>query len=364
MRLDSIRIKNFRNHTDLEFEPGPSITVIHGRNGTGKTSILEAVHYCAMTRGLAGSTDRECLAFGSDQFQINAGFTSDHGTRSAVKVAYTPEKEKQIFVNDQEITSFSRHIGAIPCVTFTPQELSIVTGSPAERRKFLDTAICQYDRRYLSDLIQYRRILQQRNALLAHAGWQNDQQAGLDIWTEQLAVHAASIVVARSAFLARFMEYFKVFYGRINDGVSGEIFYHYSLGDGGKCEDKECLVDSFLQRYRDLRTQEIQRKQTLAGPHRDDLKLYAEGMDVRKYSSQGQQRSYLISMKLALRQFLQETNGEQPLTLLDDLFSELDEQIARQVLEALAGCGQVLVTSTHEKKGMDTITCSIKSLTG
>lgn len=363
MRLDSIRIKHFRNHRNLEFEPGPSITVIHGRNGTGKTSILEAVHYCAMTRGLAGSTDRECLAFGFDQFLINGCFTSDHGTRTEVKVAFTPEKEKQIFVNEQEITSFSRHIGTIPCITFTPQELSIVTGSPAERRKFIDTAICQYDRRYLSDLIQYRRILQQRNALLAHSGI-HQQLAGLEIWTEQLATHAAAIISARQEFLSKYLAYFRGFFERITGSVSGNYSYHCSLGEIEESGRIDSIKERFLQRYTELRAQEIQRKLTLAGPHRDDLRLFADGMEVRKYSSQGQQRSYLITMKLALRQFLQEMNGEHPLTLLDDLFSELDEQTAHQVLETLADCGQVLVTSTHEKKGMDTIACSITTLTG
>ena len=159
MKLESIRIANFRNHVLLEFEPGPSITVIHGRNGTGKTSILEAVHYCALTRGFPGSTDRDCLSFETNHFTIRGSFLSDRSLNTDVRIAWSEENEKQVFVNEQEIDSFSRHIGTIPCVTFTPGELAIVSGAPSERRRFIDSAICQYDKKYLDDMMQYRRVL-------------------------------------------------------------------------------------------------------------------------------------------------------------------------------------------------------------
>lgn len=351
MRLESIRISNFRNHKHLEFEPGPSITVIHGRNGSGKTSILEAVHYCALTRGLAGSTDRECLAFGEDHFSIRGSFTSDRGTELDTKVTYTPDKEKQVFVNEQEVMVFSRHIGTIPCVTFTPHELSIVTGGPAERRRFIDSSICQYDRRYLSDLIQYRRVLHQRNALLSDVSTKNANRVGLEIWTEQLAIHAAAIVRTRVHFMGRFMPLFREFYSWMPEKKDAEIFYQSTLGDIDNDESIEEISERFKDKYRDLMTQELHRKQTLAGPHRDDLRLNSDGYDIRKYASQGQQRSYLVSMKMALRQHLHENLGETPLTLLDDLFSELDDDVTGRILDAITGSGQVMITATHERTG-------------
>jgi DNA replication and repair protein RecF len=351
LRLESIRIANFRNHSLLEFEPGPSITVIHGRNGTGKTSLLEAVHFCALTRGFAGNADRECLLFGRDHFSIKARFVSDRNTTTEVRVFYTAEKEKQVYVNEQEITSFSRHIGTIPCVTFTPPELAIVTGSPSERRKFMDTAICQHDRRYLADLIQYRRVLQQRNALLAGSMDNSSRLDGLEIWTEQLSALAASIIMSRKDFLRRFSVMFREIHSWFPDGQEPAIEYHSSLGDIDGEYGIEDLSAFFNERYRILRRQEIQRCQTLAGPHRDDLRFYNNGHEIRKFSSQGQQRGYLVAMKLSLHHYLNEVLGERPVTLLDDLFSELDDMVEERITESLASCGQVLITSTQMKTG-------------
>lgn len=327
------------------------MTVIHGRNGTGKTSLLEAVHYCALTRGLGGSTDRECLSFGKEHFTIRGGFISDRGSVTEVRIDYSPEKEKRIYVNDQEMTSFSRHVGSIPCVTFTPQELSIVTGAPAERRKFLDSSICQCDRRYMHELMTYRRVLQQRNALLACGIDHHGNLAGLDIWTEQLSMHAASIVRTRQLFLSRFIPIFKSVHALLPGDTEPAIIYHSTLGEIEHDSGIEEIGRRFTERFNQLRNQEIQRRQTLAGPHRDDLRLIAGGHDVRKFASQGQQRSYLIAMKIALRQYLYELMDEEPLSLLDDLFSELDEQIADRIVQTLEHCGQVLVTSTVERTG-------------
>lgn len=355
MKLERISIANFRNHRHLEFEPGPSVTVIHGKNGSGKTSILEAIHYCAMTRGLAGTTDRECLSFGSGYFTIRGQFRSDRDIGTGVRITYVDEGEKQFYVNEQELTTFSRHIGAIPCVTFTPREMSVVSGSPAERRRFLDSAICQLDRRYLSDLIQYRRLLQQRNALLASFGERHWQHDDIDVWTEQLAVHAAAIIIARSEFLASFHDRFKVVYSLIPDGMTPEITYQNSYGELDKNLDNQSVIDYIIRKYRDLKQQEFHRKQTLAGPHRDDIRLFLDGHDIRKYASQGQQRSYLATMKITLREYLADALGEQPLTLLDDLFSELDDNVSTGIMGYLEKNGQVIITSTSEKSG-DNIT--------
>ncbi|NTW51989.1 MAG: DNA replication/repair protein RecF [Chlorobiaceae bacterium] len=360
MRLETIRIANFRNHRVLEVEPGPSITNIYGRNGSGKTSILEAIHFCALTKGFAGSADRDCLSFGEEIFSIRAAFVSDHGRRTEIRISYSPANEKQIFVNEQELQTFSRHIGLIPCVTFSPHELSIVNGPPSERRRFLDTAICQYDRTYMADLLQYRRVLQQRNALLANFTDHPSSHTGLDIWTEQLAAHAASIVLARLLFIVRFREMFDKVYCWLPGGAEPSINYCCSLRMSGKEMSKDDLKDYYIERYTEIRNQEILRRQTLAGPHRDDLMFFLDKHDIRKYASQGQQRGYLVAMKLTMHRYLHEMSGEQPISLLDDLFSELDDTVSRLMVDALSSCGQVLITSTKEREEKGVTSFSIE----
>ncbi|AOS82681.1 DNA recombination protein RecF [Chlorobaculum limnaeum] len=353
MRLKSISIENFRNHRHLEFEPGQRITNIYGCNGSGKTTILEAIHYCALTRGFSGNSERDCLMFGEEMFAIRSSFESDHGGEIKVVVVFTPHKEKRILVNDQELQTFSSHIGLIPCVTFTPRELVIITGGPAERRRFMDTAICQHDRKYLSDLMQYRRVLQQRNALLASHDDPVKIEIALEVLTEQLAIHAVEIVMARERFISNFSVMLDEVYRWHPEGVQSEIVYQSSLLQAEKQLSKERMQMLFSARYRDMKKQELLRRQTLAGPHRDDLQLFLNGREIRKYASQGQQRAFLVAMKMTMHAYLHEHSEEMPVTLLDDLFSELDAKVSSFMLETLSSKGQVIITSTDKKNGKD-----------
>jgi DNA replication and repair protein RecF len=362
LNLDNIRIVNFRNHQKIEFQPASSVTIIHGPNGSGKTSILEAVHYCALTRGFSGSADRECLAFGEEYFSINSEFTSDRGIQTGIRVIYSKEKEKQIFVNEQELSSFSKHVGAIPCITFAPYEMAIVSGPPAERRRFVDTAICQYDRKYLDDLLQYRRILQQRNALLSNYHENQRDTDILDIWTEQLAMLAASIVETRVRFVGMFEDMFKDVYALLLKCEEPDIRYQCSLGKISPESSKELITLYFIERYRENRKQEIIRGQTMCGPHRDDLLFYINGQEVKKYSSQGQQRTFLIGIKLSLHRYLHEKTGEKPISLLDDLFSELDAGRVSDILDLLSTYGQVIITATEERKRNGSAQVSIEDM--
>ncbi len=351
MRLDSISITNFRNHALLEFEPGHSVTNIYGRNGSGKTSILEAIHYCALTKGFWGNNDREYLKFGEELFTIRSSFTNDQGISTTVSVAWTPKRDKRILVNEQELQTFSSHIGAIPCVTFAPREMVIINGAPAERRRFMDTAICQYDRKYLSDLLLYRRIVQQRNALLSSGKDSRFIDSALDILTDQLVAVATDIVLSRKQFMDRFIAMLGAAYRWIPEGVEPSILYHCSLAHHDYLLEKDTINQAFKERFRTLRQQEIQRRQTLAGPHRDDLQFYLDGRDIRKYASQGQQRAFLVAMKMTLQLYLYEMSGEMPITLLDDLFSELDDVVSSTMVETLATKGQVIITSTKRQEG-------------
>lgn len=351
MRLESITLSQFRNHDFLEFEPGRFITNIYGLNGSGKTSILESIHYCALTKGFTGNSDHDCLMFGKNEFTLRSDFSNDTGKHSSIVVAFRVPKDKRILVNDQEPNTFSEHIGTIPCVTFTPKELVIITGSPSERRRFIDSAICQHDKKYLYDLLQYKKILQQRNALLSIYHGSLSDQYSLDVLTDQIVNYAVEIVITREQFTRRFSNIFNIVCKWLPENRKPEILYLSNLEKGVKINNKEEKKKFFKRRYEDAFKLEIARKQTITGPHRDDLLLLLDQKEVKKYSSQGQQRAFLVAMKMSMHEYLQEYSGETPITLLDDLFSELDEKVTEQMIQSISTKSQIIITSTKKREG-------------
>ena len=356
MKIQCSHYQNFRNHASLTFEPVDGINLIHGRNGSGKTSLLEGIHYCALTKGFVGVNDSECLSFTKDFFLLESSFLSETDSRITVKLTYKKEKEKQIVVNNSEIKPFSRHIGTIPCITFAPPEIVIVNGAPGERRRFIDTAISQMNRRYLDDLLAYRRVLNQRNALLLQLhDNQTVHKEMLPLWNETLARLAASIVHRRVQFTASFFERFKEIYGKLSVEEGPGISYRSSLGLIDAHASVEDLYSLFIRKYEESEKIEIFRAQTLTGPHRDDLIFLLNDKEIKKYASQGQLRTFLIAIKLAQHRFFYDILGEKPLCLLDDIFSELDSSRIADIFALLETCGQTIITST-EKQGNSNIT--------
>jgi len=363
LRLQCIKYKNFRNHQLLTFEPGDGITLIHGPNGSGKTSILEGIHYCALTKSQVSATDGECLRFASDYFMLNGNFLSETAASTTVKIVYTRGGEKQVIADNSEVKPFSRHIGRIPCITFSPSEIVIVNGAPAERRRFIDTLISQTDRKYLDDLLAYRRVLNQRNALLAqlYSGI-NVHKDMLSLWTESLSKLAASIVYARMQFLVPFFHQFQALYEQLSLDEHPSLLYRCSLGNISNDTSPEVLATLFFARYEETRKQEILRGQTMTGPHRDDLLFLLQEKEIKKYASRGQLRTFLISLKLAQYRLYHETLEENPLCLFDDIFSELDASRTADIFRILETCGQTIITSAEKKGGSQVTTFSMESL--
>ncbi len=363
MRLQRITYENFRNHRLLSFEPLPGINLLYGPNGSGKTSVLEGIHFCALTKGFVSAADSECLMFSQDYFLLNGLFIDEGESNITVKIAFTKEKEKQIIVNNSEIKPFSRHIGRVPCITFSPHEIVIVNGAPGERRRFIDNAISQTDRRYLDDLLAYRRVLQQRNAILVQLYEQGRPQNDmLSLWTEQLSRLASSIVHARIKFAALFFIHFKELYSRLSVNENPSLLYRCSLGNFKADTTLEELYLLFIEKFKEIEKQEILRTQTMIGPHRDDLVFLLNGKEIKKYASQGQMRTFLICLKLSQHRFFSEILGEKPLSLLDDVFSELDCRRTADILNILETFGQTIITSTEIKEQTNINALSIETL--
>ncbi len=349
MRVERITYENFRNHPVSAFEPTEGINLIHGPNGSGKTSILEGIHYCALTRGFVSAADSDSLHFSSEYFLLNGTFIDGAGHTAAVKISYSEAREKQITVNNSELTTFSSHVGTIPCITFSPPEIVIVNGAPAERRRFLDNAISQTDRRYLEDLMSYRRVLSQRNAQLQLLAEKRSVDDGmLSIWTDTLARLAASIVRKRMIVTAALFSCFSEIFSRLKLDEIPLITYRSAFLDIGPDPSEEMLYNRYLQKFSDIQRAEILRGQTMAGPHRDDLVFMINGREIKKFASQGQMRTFLICLKLAQQRFFFETLGERPVCLLDDIFSELDSSRIADIFSILETCGQAVITSADK----------------
>ena len=340
MRITGLKLHNFRNYQDLEqpFEPG--LTVLTGLNGAGKTNVLEAIFLCALGRSHRTSRDAELIKMGEMEGMVLLNLTTRGGSRSIREELVSGER-KRIFLDGAPVARSGELMGCLNVVMFSPEDLILVKGGPAERRRFMDMEISQLKPAYYYDLQQYNQALKQRNNLLK----EGLETAGdmLELWDEQLSRLGARIVVERAAFCRELKE------------LAGELHDHMSSGKeelrveyepNVLCADEELIREAIADALVSNLDRDLFRGFTSAGPHRDDLLLELNGTDVRTYGSQGQQRTTALSLKLSEIALIERLRQEKPVLLLDDVFSELDEGRRSLLLSAIDGC-QGLITCTH-----------------
>lgn len=352
MKLLQLDINNFRSHSKAVLNPEPGVNLIYGRNGSGKTNLLEAIHYACLTKSFLATTDSEALKFGAESFEVEALMQNDSGIESAVRVYYSATEGKHVFINRSPLEQFSRIVGEFPCVSLSPYDIALTQGAPQDRRKFLDLSISQTNKAYLSDLLNYKRLLAQRNKLLSEIKYRHSGNSELDVWTQNLATVAASIIFERLKFTAQFSLYLEDAYQRFHSFDETPLLsYSSEFGIDAEVPEKERLVDKIVDKYVEIRHEEVRRGQTLLGPHRDDLEFLINGTAVKKFASQGQHKTFVICLKLAQHAYIQELLGETPIFLLDDVFSELDLDRAGELVELLKtpGFGQTFITTTEQK---------------
>ena len=349
MILTRIRLCNFRNHAATSVEFGKGINAFLGANGQGKTNILEAVSYLSLTKSFYASGDADVIGIGTEAFDIEGTLVSDAGVQHQVRVSCTRmPQEKKFLVNGTPPERFAAVIGRFPVVVLSPENGSITSGGPGERRKFMDLALSQVSSAYLEDILEYRKALRQRNRILSDSRVRGELPAGvIEPWTESLVAYGSRISHRRALFASEFRSHILNAYRNIMpEEETPDIAYlcGFKTGEG---EDVRGYAAGLSADLESRHSEERRRGLTLAGPHRDDLRLTINGRDVQRFASQGQHKTLLVAMKIAEYSYMRERQNETPMFLLDDVFSELDMERVHRILAFAEGLGQVMITTTE-----------------
>jgi DNA replication and repair protein RecF len=351
MKIVKLKLKNFRNHPDSEIECSPTINLFLGPNGQGKTNILEAIAYLSLGKSFFTAPDGNLIRKGSDEFVIHGSFVSGENVTYSVGIRYTENpRRKEVRINNKDQERIASLIGKFPVVILYPEQHSITNGAPSERRRFMDLVLSQASPKYFETISEYRRILKQRNAILMDTRGRYGSVAGvLESWDEPFVRCAVEITDFRMNFIHDFVRLVKDNYKKIvGTGELPGVTYEQvvPITRDMSSEEKYTAAQSEFEK---TKSDELRYGMSIFGPHRDDLILLINDLEVRKYASQGQQKSFLVALKISESQYLMEKRNEQPIILLDDLFGELDNDRASQVLDLTTGMGQTFVTSADDK---------------
>ena len=340
MRVTGLRLVNFRNYPSLSLRPDAGLCVLTGENAAGKTNVLEALFLCSLGRSHRTVRDAEMIRAGEACGSVSVDVDTRGGPRR-IECRLMAGERKRISIDNAALSRSGELLGCLNVVLFAPDELSLVKAGPGERRRFLDMAISQLRPSYYYTLQQYNAALKQRNALLKEA--EGADYDALAPWDEQLSVLGASIMLARAEMLDALAPIAASQHETLSDGLESlEVEYEPSV----PLTHRTDLPGALFAALAGGAERDYYRGYTAAGPHRDDLRLTLNGTDARVYGSQGQQRTAVLSLKLAQLEILRAEKEEAPVLLLDDVFSELDKRRQRMLLVAAQEC-QTFLTCTH-----------------
>ena len=313
MWIESLECKNFRNYKNLSIKFDPGVNFLYGDNAQGKTNILEAVYLCSTSRSYKGSKDRELIYFGESEAHLRLTVKKKYISHK-IDLHIRKNSTKGVAIDGFPIRKASELLGYLKIVLFSPEDLLIVKNGPSDRRRFIDRELCQINAVYMKNLANYNKILNQRNKLLKDISFNKKLKDTLDVWDEQLIETGKKIISDRKEFLYKMTGIMKPIHQKIT-GNHEDILLKYEPN----CDEEKFSDQLFLNRDRDLAL-----AQTSCGPHRDDFSIMSNDIDLRKFGSQGQQRSAALSLKLSEIQMIKKETNETPVLLLDDVFSELD----------------------------------------
>ena len=336
MIVESVELKDYRNYEFLDMNFNEHVNIIYGDNAQGKTNILESIYMCSTSKSHRGSKDREIVRFGEDESHIKLNFLK-HGMKYRIDMHLKNNKTKGIAVNGIPIKKAVEIFGIINIVFFSPEDLNIIKNGPSERRRFMDMELSQLDKIYLSNLVNYNKVLNQRNKLLKDIAFSPSEQLmqTLDIWDMQLVKYGSLIIKGRKSFIEKINTIISDIHSRLTGGIENIKV----------CYVPDVDVNDFEEEVRNSRQKDIKYKVTGKGPHKDDLIFLINDNDVRKYGSQGQQRTAALSLKLSEIELVKLVIKDTPVLLLDDVLSELDSNRQNFLINSI-GDIQTIVTCT------------------
>lgn len=334
MIIKSIELADYRNYDSLQLSFDKGVNILYGDNAQGKTNILEAIYLSATTKSHKGSKDKEIIRFQQDEAHIRT-LIERRDMEHQIDMHLRKYKSKGIAINSQKIKKASELIGLLNVVFFSPEDLSIIKAGPAERRRFIDMELCQLDKSYLYDLNQYHKILNNRNRLLKDIHFNPSLKDTLDIWDEQLIMFGQKIIARRAVFVEELNGIIYDIHRKLS-GEREELFVAY---------EPDAQVADLAEKTARNRERDLKLTQTTAGPHKDDCIFKIGACDIRKFGSQGQQRTAALSLKLSEIELVKRTTKDTPVLLLDDVLSELDSNRQNYLLNSI-GDIQTIITCT------------------
>lgn len=334
MIIKSLELSDFRNYETLSISFDKGTNILFGDNAQGKTNILEAIYVSATTKSHKGSKDKEIINFNKEEAHIRT-YLEKEDVEYRVDMHLRKNKSKGIAIDGQKIKKAADLLGLLNVVFFSPEDLSIIKNGPAERRRFADMELCQLDSFYLYNLNNYNKIINQRNKLLKDMYFNQNLKETLNIWDSQLVSYGSKIIEKREAFAKQLCEIIGDIHKKLSGGKE-ELIVKY---------EPDVKVDDFELKMKENQEKDIRFKLTSTGPHRDDFSFLVNGIDIRKYGSQGQQRTAALSLKLSEIELVKKITKDTPLLLLDDVLSELDSNRQNYLLNSI-GDIQTIITCT------------------
>ena len=334
MYIQSLELKNYRNYENLDITFDPHINILYGDNAQGKTNILEAIFLSATTKSHRGSKDSEIIRFEEQESHIRSYICKDEIAHK-IDMHLKKNRSKGVAIDGLTIRKSSELFGMCNIIFFSPEDLGIIKNGPAQRRRFMDTELCQLDKIYLQYLAKYNKVLIQRNNLLKQINYNRDLLDTLPVWDAQLVQYGTYIIKRRAEFLKQLNTIIYDKHKQLTGGLES-ICLEY---------DNNILVEQYSKALQDKRQQDLRNCNTSVGPHRDDIRFLVNDIDIRKFGSQGQQRTAALSLKLSEITIVQEQIKDSPILLLDDVLSELDANRQNYLLGSIRDI-QVIITCT------------------